>query len=65
MTNFEKLKLDIQDMTIEQFISTADGIVYYACKFCNYAEDKEKCKNPKFLCSDGVMEWLEREVNDG
>lgn len=64
MTNFENLKADIQKMTVEEFISTAEGIIYGDCKFCNYLEDKEKCKNPEFLCSDGVREWLESEAEE-
>lgn len=59
MTNFEKLKVDIQDMTAVEFACYIDG--YFDCPRCAYNE-KVECHTDH--CIQGHAKWLESEVKE-
>ena len=58
MTNFEKIKADIQGMTVEEFYDEFCG--YVKCKECNY--NGEQCDDKS--CHEGHIKWLESEVDN-
>lgn len=63
MTNFEKLKAEIQEMNIEQFINMVKKIAYFDCEFCKYNNDKATCLSG-IPCSLGITHWLKSEVEE-
>lgn len=61
MTNFEKLKADIQGMTAKEFAETYG--VYMSCLGCNYKIlDADECLT--LSCEEGKSKWLESEVEE-
>jgi len=61
MTNFEKLKADIQNAAVSEFLTITKKIAYFDCGFCEY---QGTCKNLEIPCSIGVRHWLESEVDE-
>lgn len=57
MTNFEKLKVDIQGMSLNQFLRVCRNLVNFDCKYCIWKN--ESCGAS---CLVGRKKWLESEV---
>lgn len=63
MTNFEKIKSDIQDMeTAEQLVDSQYACVGWHCGYCEY-ESKEKC-GEDVSCFNQYLKWLKSEVDN-
>lgn len=61
MTNFEKFKLDIQNMAAEDFVEKYKK--YLSCYECSYNQLNCTCVGRS--CDEGKLKWLKSEVNDG
>ena len=63
MTNFEKIKTDIQEMTVEELAASDYGCVGFHCGKCEY-KNIARCQGEDTTCRKQYLKWLKSEVEE-